>query len=75
MPVPAAQWWTACFQFGQQLLPFVISPVLSSISATSSQANTSREVPPRGLVVGVQVFALRFFQPLLRHSKSRRELV
>ena len=64
------------FNLCQQLLPFVIS---SGLVQHLRHLVTGEHQPgkslPRGLVVGVQVFALRFFQPLFAALQNRRELV
>ena len=64
------------FNLCHQLLPFVIS---SGLVQHLRHLVTGEHQPgkslPRGLVVGVQVFALRFFQPLFAALQNRRELV
>ena len=64
------------FNLCQQLLPFVIS---SGLVQHLRHLVTGEHQPgkslPRGLVVGVQVCALRFFQPLFAALQNRRELV
>ena len=64
------------FNLRQQLLPLVVgSGLVQHLRHLVTSEYEPWERLLRSLVVGVQVFALRFFQPLFAALQNRRELV